>query len=79
MQVGSRSSWRSAADRSELGRNAPTSYDLAAEMEVLVPQMHDALGPDAATAAAEAGAAMSTDDAIQLAITMPRAAADNQN
>lgn len=48
-------------------------------MEVLVPQMHDALGPDAATAAAEAGAAMSTDDAIQLAITMPRAAADNQN
>lgn len=56
----------------------PVTYDLAAEMEALVPQMHEALGSGAATAA-DAGAAMSTDDAIQLAITALRAAADNQS
>lgn len=45
-----------------------------AEIEVLPPQMSDALGPDAARAA-EAGSALSVEQAIDLATTALREAA----
>ncbi len=54
----------------------PATGDLAAEMEVLVPQMHEALGPDAA-GATSAGAKLSIEEAIELAVSTLRAAADD--
>ena len=50
--------------------------DLAAEIDVLVPEMLATLGPDSAKAIAT-GAALSLDDAIQLAIVTLRAAAED--
>ena len=48
--------------------------DLAAEIDELVPKMREALGPDAAKAT-ESGAALSLDEATQLAIVALREAA----
>jgi predicted ATPase len=53
----------------------PITGDLLAEIEVLVPQMRDALGADAEQEAT-AGAALSLEDAIALAISTLRSAAD---
>ena len=59
-----------------LDSSNPVAVELQAEMEVLVPQMHDALGPDAASATA-AGTELSIEEAIQLAMSTMRAAADD--
>jgi predicted ATPase/class 3 adenylate cyclase len=54
----------------------PATEDLAVEIEILIPQMHEALGPDAA-GATEAGAALTVEEAIELAISALRTAADD--
>lgn len=53
----------------------PATFDLAAEIEVLVPQMQEVLGPEALGATA-AGAELSIEPAIELAVATLRAAAD---
>ena len=55
---------------------APAIYDLAAEMDVLVPQMHDSLGPDAIDVMA-AGADMSLEEAMAMASATLREAAEH--
>jgi predicted ATPase/class 3 adenylate cyclase len=55
----------------------PISHDLAAEMDQLVPQIREVLGPDRADQAASAGAGMSTDEVVPLAIDALRAAVDD--
>jgi hypothetical protein len=60
----------------EQDSRTPATEDLAVEIEILVPQMHEALGPDAADAT-EAGAALTVEEAIELAISVLRIAADD--